>query len=174
MTGVRLRQWQDGDLDRFAEMNADPEVMRWFLKCSSVTESAAMMERFRADIDRRGWGVWAVEVDGEFAGFTGLYEPSFTGAFTPCVEIAWRFRPEYWGRGIAFEAARQAEDSAFGTLRLRELVSFTTEGNLRSRRLMERLGFTRNPEEDFPHPLVPADHPLVMHVLYRKAGQVGG
>ncbi|WAC21025.1 GNAT family N-acetyltransferase [Luteolibacter sp. SL250] len=170
MTGVRLRQWQDGDLDRFAEMNADPEVMRWFLKCPSATESAAMMERFRVDIDRRGWGLWAVEVDGDFAGFTGLSEPAFTAAFTPCVEIGWRFRREYWGRGIAFEAARQAEDFAFGELGLAELVSFTTEGNLRSRRLMERLGFTRNPAEDFPHPLVPAGHALVRHVLYRKAG----
>jgi len=170
MTGVQLRQWQDGDLDRFAEMNADPEVMRYFLKSLSREESAAMMERLRADIDRRGWGVWAVEVDGEFAGFTGLHEPTFTAHFTPCVEIAWRFRPEYWGRGIALAAARQAEAFAFGELGLEGLVSFTTEANLRSRRLMERLGFTRNPAEDFDHPLVPEGHPLVRHVLYRKAG----
>ena len=163
-----LRQWQDSDLERFAEMNADPEVMRFFLKPLSRTESEAAMERFRDDITRRGWGLWAVEVDGMFAGFTGLSEQTFVSDFTPCVEIGWRFRPEYWGRGIACAAAREAEVFAFGRLKLPELVSFTTESNLRSRRLMERLGFSRNPAEDFEHPLVPADHPLVRHVLYRK------
>ena len=165
---LRLRQWRDSDLQRFAEMNADPEVMRFFLKPLSFDESKAVMHRFRDGIDQRGWGLWAVEVEGEFAGFTGLSEPTFVSDFTPCVEIGWRFRPEYWGRGIAYAAAREAEAFAFGQLELPELVSFTTESNLRSRRLMERLGFSRNPEEDFPHPLVPADHPLVRHVLYRK------
>jgi RimJ/RimL family protein N-acetyltransferase len=150
-------------------MNADPEVMRFFLKSLSRMESEAAMERFREAITRRGWGLWAVEVDGAFAGFTGLSEPTFVSDFTPCVEIGWRFRPEYWGTGIACAAAREAEAFAFGPLKLPELVSFTTESNLRSRRLMERLGFSRNPAEDFLHPLVPAEHPLVRHVLYRKS-----
>ena len=52
---------------------------------------------------------------------------------------------------------------------LPELVSFTTETNLRSRRLLERLGFSRNPAEDFHHPMVPSGHPLIRHVLYRKS-----
>lgn len=164
----KLRQWQDSDLDGFAEMNADPEVMRFFLKSLSRAESEAAMERFRDAITRRGWGLWAVEVDGVFAGFTGLSEPAFVADFTPCVEIGWRFRREYWGRGIACAAAREAEAFAFGQLKLAELVSFTTESNLRSRRLMERLGFSRNPADDFLHPLVPAGHPLIRHVLYRK------
>jgi len=168
LSPLRLRQWRDSDLQRFAEMNADPEVMRFFLKSLSFDESEAAMQRFRDGISKRGWGLWAVEVAGEFAGFTGLSEPGFVSDFTPCVEIGWRFRPEYWGRGIAHAAALEAEAYAFGQLKLPELVSFTTESNLRSRRLMERLGFSRNPEEDFLHPLVPADHPLVRHVLYRK------
>jgi len=166
---IHLRQWQDGDLPRFGEMNAYPEVMRYFLKPLSPAESAAAMQRFREGIAQRGWGLWAVEVNGVFAGFTGLSEPPFESAFTACVEIGWRFRPEYWGRGIAYRAAREAEAYAFRELKLPELVSFTTESNLRSRRLMERLGFSRNPEEDFHHPLVPAGHPLIRHVLSRKS-----
>lgn len=165
---VYLRQWQDRDLPRFAEMNADPEVMRYFLKPLSVEESSAAMDRFGAGIAERGWGLWAVEVEGEFAGFTGLSVPGFVADFTPCIEIGWRFRREYWGRGIAYAAARQAEAFAFVQLGLPELVSFTTESNLLSRRLMERLGFSRNPTEDFAHPLVPEGHPLIHHVLYRK------
>jgi RimJ/RimL family protein N-acetyltransferase len=45
-------------------------------------------------------------------------------------------------------------------------VSYTTVNNLRSRRVMERLGMTRDPVDDFLHPLLPG-HPLQPHVLYR-------
>jgi RimJ/RimL family protein N-acetyltransferase len=166
---VILRQWGDSDLGPLAEMNADPEVMRFFTKPLSLEESAALLERLRAVIDGRGWGLWAVEVDGALAGLTGLWEPTFTAHFTPCVEIAWRLRREYWGRGIAYAAALRAESYAFEVLRLRELVSMTAEVNARSRRLMERLGFRRDPADDFLHPGIQDGHPLQRHVLYRKA-----
>ncbi len=165
---VKLRQWRDADLDAFTAMNANAEVMRYFISPLSAEESRIAFDRFRRSIDERGWGLWAVDVDGAFAGFTGLNEPTITTHFTPCVEIGWRLRPEYWGRSIAFAAARQAEDYAFDVLNLDELVSFTTESNVRSRRLMERLGFSRNPADDFQHPKVANDHPLRRHVLYRK------
>ncbi len=165
---VILRQWVDADLGPFAEMNADPEVMRFLLKPLSLEESRALFERLRGMIDRRGWGLWAVEVDGALAGATGLWEPTFKAHFTPCVEIGWRLRREYWGRGIAHAAALQAEAYAFGALRLDELVSLTAEVNARSRRLMERLGFSRDPGDDFMHPMIGEGHPLRRHVLYRK------
>ena len=165
---VQLRQWMDADLDGFAAMNADAEVMRYFLAPLSAEESRHSLQRFRQAIDERGWGLWAVEVDGAFAGFAGLSEPTFAAHFTPCVEIGWRFRREYWGRGIAFAAAQKAEHYAFTVLGLDQLVSFTTEANLRSRRLMERLGFARDSSDDFWHPKIAAGHPLGRHVLYRK------
>ena len=169
-----LRQWRDDDLAPYAAMNADPEVMRYIPATLSLEESRESLARLRAGIAQRGWGLWAVEIDGAFAGFTGLAEPRFTAHFTPCVEIGWRFRREYWGRGLAFAAARLAERYAFETLRLRELVSFTAAINERSRRLMARLGFTHDPREDFLHPSLAADSPLRLHVLYRKrAGGAG-
>jgi RimJ/RimL family protein N-acetyltransferase len=149
-------------------MNADQEVMRHFPRTLSYDESKGFMDRCRAAIDERGWGLWAVDVDGEFAGFTGLSRPRFTSHFTPCVEIGWRLRREFWGRSIAYEAALAAEAYAFEVLGLPELVSFTAVENVRSRRLMERLDFHRNESEDFMHPLLPADSPLLRHVLYRK------
>jgi RimJ/RimL family protein N-acetyltransferase len=166
---VSLRSWRDSDLVPYAEMNADPEVMRFFPKPLSLEESTAALGRVRARLEERGWGLWAVDVGGAFAGFTGLAEPAFTAHFTPAVEIGWRLRREYWGRGIAVAAARQAEAYAFQTLRLPALVSFTYSGNLRSRRLMERLGMRRKEEDDFLHPLLESAHPLAAHVLYRKA-----
>ena len=165
---IQLRQWLDSDLEPFAAMNADSEVMRFFPSPLSFEESRQAMQRFRQSIDERGWGLWAVEVEGKLAGFTGLAEPRFTAHFTPCVEIGWRLRREFWGRGIAFAAAQQAADYAFTSLHLRELVSFTAVGNERSRNLMQRLGFTHDPGDDFLHPSLPEDHPLRHHVLYRR------
>lgn len=170
---IKLRQWQDADFDAFAAMNADVELMRYFVAPLSAEESRLALQRIRQTVDTRGWGSWAVEVDGAFAGFTGLTEPKFEAHFTPCVEIGWRFLREYWGRGIAFVAAQQAEHYAFTVLELDQLVSFTTEANLRSRRLMERLGFTRKPGDDFLHPKIAADHPHRPHVLYRKLNPHG-
>ncbi len=155
------------DFAAFAQMNADPEVMRFFPATLSADESRASYFRIRSTLEARGWGLWAVEADGCFAGFTGLAEPAFQAPFTPCVEIGWRLRREFWGRGVAFTAATQAIDHAFTRLRLPELVSFTSVHNLRSRTLMERLGFARNSLEDFDHPSLQAGSPLRHHVLYR-------
>ncbi len=164
---VRLRQWQDSDMAPFATMNADPEVMRCFPSPLTQEQSDALAERQRKLIDHRGWGLWAVDVDGAFAGFTGLAVPGFEAPFTPCVEIGWRLGREYWGRGVAYEAAQQALHHAFTTLRLPEVVSFTAQVNERSRRLMERLGMDHDPNEDFLHPKLPEGHELSPHVLYR-------
>ena len=163
-----LRQWRDDDLPAIVEMNSDPEVMRYLLAPLSQEESVAMLARLRAGITERGWGLWAVEVDGELAGYTGLAAPSFTAPFTPCVEIGWRLRRRFWGRGLATAAARLAEHYAWEQLKLHELVSFTVPANERSRRVMERLGFTRDPGGDFLHPRVPEGHSLRPHLLYRK------
>lgn len=165
---VRLRQWCDDDLAPFAAMNADSEVMRFFPSTLTFEESRASFERLRAGVAARGWGLWVIEIDGLFAGFTGLAEPRFTAHFTPCVEIGWRLRREFWGRGLAYAAARLAERYAFEELKLAELVSFTATINLPSRRLMERLGFTHDERDDFLHPALPADSPLRPHVLYRQ------
>src|SRR5689334_19152018 len=59
---LRLRQWRDDDLEPFAAMGADPEVMRCYPAPLSRRESDALAGRFRAGIAERGFGVWAVEV----------------------------------------------------------------------------------------------------------------
>ena len=148
-------------------MNADPEVMEVFPQLESREQSLAVLVRLRRGIEERGWGFWAVEIEREFAGFTGLAEPKFEAHFTPCTEIGWRFQRRFWGRGYALEAAQVALRFAFETLRIREVVSFTAQRNGRSQRLMQRLGMTHSARDDFEHPLLPAGHPLRPHVLYR-------
>jgi RimJ/RimL family protein N-acetyltransferase len=167
MEQIFLRQWRDSDLEPFAMMNADPEVMRHFPALRSRSETAASMEKLRRAIDERGWGLWAVDVDGAFAGLTGLNVPDFSAHFTPCTEIGWRFRREFWGRNLAYRSACAALAFGFESLKLSEIVGFTVPANIRSRRLLERLGFQRNPKEDFDHPALPEGHPIRRHVLYR-------
>ena len=164
---VTLRQWSDADRDSFAAMNADAAVMEFFPQPLTTQESNALLDRLKREIDQRGWGLWAVEIECALAGFTGLAEPSFTSHFTPCTEIGWRFHRRFWGHGYALEAAQIALRFAFSNLGLREVVSFTARPNERSQKLMKRLGMTHSTLDDFEHPLLPIGHPLRGHVLYR-------
>ncbi len=164
-----LRSWRDADLPAFAELNADPRVMEFFPALLTRAESDARVEKIREHFDRHGFGLWAVEVVGvaEFIGFVGLAVPAFEAQFTPCVEIGWRLAFAHWGRGYATEAAGAALDFVFQQLALDEVVSFTVPANVRSRKVMGRLGMTHSRDEDFDHPKLPAGHALSRHVLYR-------
>lgn len=150
-------------------MNADPRVMEFFPQPLSREESDAGVDRIEAGFEEHGFGLYAAELieDGSFIGSIGLAVPEFPAHFMPCVEIAWRLAAAYWGRGLATEGARAVVQHAFSDLGLQELVSFTVPANVRSRRVMEKLGMTRQPADDFDHPGVPEGHPLRRHVLYR-------
>lgn len=164
-----LRGWRDVDVAAFAEMSADPTVMQYLLPLSDRGLSVeAWVARARAHWDEHGFGQWVVELPGEagFIGAVGLGVVSYEAAFTPAVEVAWRLTRSYWGHGYATEAARAALDYGFGDLGLSEVVALTVPANQRSRRVMERLGMTRSPEDDFDHPRLP-EGPLRRHVLYR-------
>ena len=110
---------------------------------------------------------WLPSDRAPFAGFLGLSVPRFEAHFTPCVEIGWRLGAAHWGHGYATEGARAVLDCAFELLGLEAVISFTAPGNARSRRVMERIGMTYDPADDFDHPLLPDGHPLRRHVLYR-------
>jgi RimJ/RimL family protein N-acetyltransferase len=143
--------------------------MEHFPRVLERGESDTEAGRFRAGIDERGWGLFAVGIPGvtEFAGFVGLSIPRFEAAFTPCVEVGWRLAHSCWGCGYASEAAHAALGFGFGTLGLEQIVSFASVGNQRSRRVMETLGMSHDPADDFDHPKLPEASPCRRHVLYR-------
>jgi RimJ/RimL family protein N-acetyltransferase len=143
--------------------------MRYFPAPLTRERSDALAATSRAGIETAGWGLWAVEVieDGAFAGFVGLADRRGTAHVVPAVEVGWRLAREQWGRGFATEAARAAVSYGFDVVRLDEIVSFTSVVNLRSRRVMERIGMTHDPADDFENPALPEGHPLRPHVLYR-------
>jgi RimJ/RimL family protein N-acetyltransferase len=166
---LQLRLWRPEDLPAFAAMNADPSVMEFLPKPLDRAESDARAAKIREHFARHGFGLWAVEIpgDADFIGFVGLSVPEFEAHFTPCVEVGWRLAHEYWGLGYVTEAARAALDFGFRHLALKEIVSSTVPANRRSRSVMERIGMTRMPADDFDHPALPEGHPLRRHVLYR-------
>ncbi len=143
--------------------------MEFFPKALSREESDAVANRIEAHFQQHGYGLWAVEIPGvtHFAGFIGLAIPRFEAHFTPCIEIGWRLAAETWNRGYATEGARAVLDFAFLHLGADEIVSFTVPANVRSRRVMEKIGMTHNPADDFDHPALPEGHSLRRHVLYR-------
>ena len=164
-----LRRWRPEDRGPFARLNADPRVMEFFPKVLTREESDATADRIEAHFAQHGFGLWAVEVPGSvpFAGFVGLSIPRFEAHFTPCIEIGWRLAAETWNQGYATEGARAALDFAFAHVEAERIVSFTVPANIRSRRVMEKIGMTHDATGDFDHPSLPEGHPLQRHVLYR-------
>jgi RimJ/RimL family protein N-acetyltransferase len=132
----------------------DPLVMQCFPNTLTGADSNAIANRFEAYIEQRGHGFWAAELleSGQFIGFVGLKVVPFEAHFTPATEVGWRLARLFWNRGYATEAARVALVFGFDTLKLHEMVAFTAVENSRSRRVMEKLGMTHNPADDFDQP----------------------
>ena len=127
----------------------EPRATRW--STGSATHWAA-----------NGHGLWAVERvdDGRSSASSAWRGIRSRPPFTPCVEVGWRLATAAWGRGYATEAARAALRFGFEDLGLTEIVSFTAPANVKSRAVMERLGMTRDPADDFDHPRFPDGHRL--------------
>ncbi len=177
-----LREFTDADRAPFAAMNADPVVMAHFPEPYDRARSDGFVDRIGACWAERGWGLWALELrrSGEFLGYTGLWPAEFEAPFTPAVEVGWRLAASHWGRGYASEAGRASLTFGFDTLDLPRIVSFTATQNVRSQRVMARIGLQRDAAGDFEHPGVPVGHPLRPHVFYllerqewERAGAVG-
>jgi ribosomal-protein-alanine N-acetyltransferase len=181
-----LRSWRPSDREPFRAMNADPRVMEFFPSTLTAAESDALADRIEAHFGTHGFGGFAAELreTGAFIGFIGLAVPNFDATFllspaakldpnppqvpgNQIVEIGWRLDYSAWGRGLATEGARAVARYAFETLNLPGLVSFTVPANLRSRRVMEKIGMVHDPSADFLHPNLSEGHPLRPHVLYR-------
>jgi RimJ/RimL family protein N-acetyltransferase len=166
---LRLRRWLPSDRQPFAQVNCDPRVMEFLPGPLSRHESDARADQIEAHFQQHGFGLWAVEIPGvtTFAGFVGLYVPRIVAPFSSCIGVGWRLGAAHWNRGYATEGARAALDFGFRWLQADEIVSYTVPHNVRSRRVMEKLGMTHSAKDDFDHPLLAEGHPLRWHVFYR-------
>lgn len=176
-----LRPLRDSDLDAFAAMHADPQVVAHLHPPLTRAESEIVLERIRTNTARDGVGPFAVELRGDvpspspspspapspFVGLVGLARPRIDMPLMPCVEIAWRLASAYWGRGYASEAARACLDFGFHHLELPEILAWTSRDNRASQRVMEKLGMVRDPDADFDHPRLPLGDRLRRHLVWR-------
>ncbi|WP_448613331.1 GNAT family N-acetyltransferase [Modestobacter sp. URMC 112] len=158
-----MRRWQPRDRAPFADMNADPQVMRYFPAPLTREQSDALVDRIEQHFAEHGYGLWALEADGRLLGFTGLSWVTWEAGFTPAVEVGWRLARFAWGAGYASEAATAALVRGFQDVE--SIVSFTAASNEPSTRVMRRIGLRH--VYDFDHPRLPDQHPLRRHVLYR-------
>jgi RimJ/RimL family protein N-acetyltransferase len=164
-----LRPWRDDDVHAWIALNADPVVMEFFPSALSREEAEASAKRLRERLDVNGYGWWVAEVrDGTpFAGVVALQDVPSDLPFAPALEVGWRFAQRFWGYGFATEGATALLDFAFAALGRVEVVSMTARLNVRSQRVMQRLGMTRDMSGDFDHPRLHEGHRLRPHVLYR-------
>lgn len=161
-----FRAWEERDWPFFAAMNANPQVMRFFPSVMTGEQSRSMWDRMRAELEEKGYGLYAVELkaSGALIGLLGFHGADFEAAFTPCVEIGWRFVPEAWGHDYATEGAGACLEYGFSRLGFDRVYSFTACVNLPSEAVMKRAGMKRTGE--FNHPNVAPDSALYPHVLY--------
>ena len=143
---LTLRGWDDEDLDAYATLCADPQVMRYIGRGDpqSRDQAATAMATFRAGWSERGFDLWCVTHRGEDTciGFVGLHVPDFLPEILPAVEIGWRLARAAWRHGYATEAAVAARDFALGDVGLDRLVSIAHPDNRASTRVMRKLGMT--------------------------------
>jgi RimJ/RimL family protein N-acetyltransferase len=166
-----LRGWQESDRLPWAQLNADLEVRRFLGPVLSPAQSEAWAINYQDDLDRHGFGFWALEVrdSSDFVGFCGLSRLDH-GSPVCGVEVGWRLARLAWGHGYATEAGRAVLSYGLLTLGLPEVLAVTAESNTRARALARRLGMKRDPGDDFDDPDVP-DPWLRRYVVYRAVGR---
>jgi len=166
-TSPRLgfRNWKETDLDAFAEMNADPEVMRYFPTPLTPEESRSLLRQLQDHFRVRGYTYYATELlaTGEFIGFIGLKYQEFKAPHTPATDIGWRIRNEFWGQGYATEGAKRCLQYAFAVLGLNRVVSHCPVVNTASEHVMRKIGMQKQGE--FEHAAL-REHPQLNPCLW--------
>ena len=163
-----LRNWLPADLGPFAEMNADPEVMRFFPAPLTQQGTVDLYHRLLDHHAKHGYCYFAVDrLDTyEFIGFIGLVNQTYEAPFCPCTDIGWRLRRSAWGHGFATEGAKACLEYAFDKLGKTEIYAVASAINQPSIRVMEKIGMQRM--GTFDHPKLLDDERLRECVFYRK------
>ncbi|WP_298628485.1 GNAT family N-acetyltransferase [uncultured Legionella sp.] len=164
-----MRTFQENDVESLIGISQDQNVMRFFPAIPTREETIAFIDRIISHQEEKNFSLYAVEIKNtsEMIGFVGLFTATFQAHFTPAIEIGWRLSSKHWNQGYATEAAKAVLDYAFRKLDLDEVVSFTSELNKPSIRVMQKIGLHTNLEDNFDNPKVPTGSPLMGHVLYR-------
>ncbi|MEE2674925.1 MAG: GNAT family N-acetyltransferase [Myxococcota bacterium] len=148
-----LRRPTAADYDDMLRFHADPEVMATLGGVRGEAVTDAYLREMIAHWDSQAFGYWMAHDSetGAFAGRAGLRLMVVAGQ--PEIELGYGFLRDYWGRGLATEAAAAIVRVGFESVETRDLVCFTETTNDRSRRVMEKVGFRY--EKDFVYADIP-------------------
>ena len=140
-----FRNWTDSDLEEFAIINADEDVMEYFPKPLSKNETADFITRLKDHYDKNNYNYFATEIlkTGELIGFIGLAYQDYKTKFTPATDIGWRLKPSAWGKGYATEGAKKCLEFAFKKIQLEKVISVFTEKNIKSENIMKKIGMVK-------------------------------
>ncbi|SHO60584.1 GNAT family N-acetyltransferase [Algoriphagus zhangzhouensis] len=153
-----FRTWNSADLDAFAAINQDSEVMHFFQNPYTVEESRDRMKLMNSNFEKDNFCYFAVDFleTGELAGTLGMGRKTFPASFTPCIDIGWRFGKNYWNLGLATEGALACLEYA-RSLGIEQIHSYASTANKASTRVMEKIGmefleeFVHQELQDSPH-----------------------
>lgn len=160
-----FRNWSADDLDGLVQMNADKAVMEHFPNVLSRDETVALFQRLQEHFEAVGYTYYATDIleTGEFIGFIGLAYQKYETPFTPATDIGWRLKPSAWGKGYATEGAKRCLEFAFQDLKLDRVISTCTAQNVKSEKVMQKIGMTKIGALNHPNL---KDYPAIEHCFW--------
>lgn len=155
-----FRNWLESDIEMMTEINADKNVMEFFPDIASKGQTIDFIQKMQKQFTEKGFCYFAVDKlkNNEFIGFIGLSEKNFESEFTPCIDIGWRLSNLEWNNGFATEGAKRCLEYAFNVLKLEKIYSIAPKINIKSERVMKKIGMEKVLE--FEHPLLINDERL--------------
>ena len=155
-----FRNWTKEDLNSFAEMNEDADVMEYFPKKLTKQETEEFIYRLLKHYNKHGYNYFATEIlnSGEFIGFIGLAYQNYKTEFTPATDIGWRLKKSAWNKGYATEGAKRCLKFAFMDLNIEKVISTCSQNNIKSENVMKKIGMIKKGE--FNHPKL-KNHPSI-------------
>jgi len=153
-TSERLgfRNWKDADIPKMISISGDKDVMEFFPAPATPIQTEEFIGRMQTMFSEKGYCYFAVErlEDAAFIGFIGLMYQTYDVPFSPYTDIGWRLGKEFWNKGYATEGASRCLKYAFEDLDLSNIKATAPLVNVKSIRVMEKIGMKKQLE--FKHP----------------------
>lgn len=149
-----FRNWNLADIEKLHEINSDKDVMAFFPSIPTKEQTTEFVSRMIKQFETKGYCYFAVDTlnENKFIGFIGLSEQIFEADFTPCVDIGWRIKKEFWNKGFATEGAKKCLVYAKEILKLQHVYAIAPKINVKSEKVMINIGMKKQTE--FEHPML--------------------
>ena len=162
-----FRNWIDSDTSKMIDISSDPDVMQFFPAIATKIQTVEFIDRMKLMYIEKGYCYFAVNQlkDESFIGFIGLCNQTYESQVTPNVDIGWRLNKKYWNNGLATEGAKKCLDYGFNKLELKNIISTAPIINIKSIRVMEKIGMQKLTE--FNHPRLKSNEKLEDCVCFK-------